>query len=175
MAILKQNSRIKLHTLTNYITSPPSPAALFTVPSTEDFTVTGAWTETDLGLSEFGVLEGTKQLLVRIGDGIFQVPLTTSTGTTFNYTHDTATEIAYDADASQLVYIDASSNDVTVWLPDTALCDGVEYIFKRIDNSVNVVTITNAFAQNIENTTSLTVNYLDAVTVTNDAKVWWII
>ena len=75
MSIIKQFSRISHHTLT------ATGATNFTVPPSEDFTTSG-WTSNDLALSEFGVLEGHDQLFIRIDDGIFQVPLSTSTGST---------------------------------------------------------------------------------------------
>lgn len=78
--IITQYSRVKHHTLTNEITSPPaSPEIAFTVPLTEDFTVKGAWSITDLAVSEFGILEGSSELFIRIGDEIKQVPLQDST------------------------------------------------------------------------------------------------
>lgn len=75
MGLINQYSRISHHTLTT------TGATQFSVPATEDFS-NGTWTSSDLALSEFGVKEGTDQLFIRIGDGIFQVPLTTSTGST---------------------------------------------------------------------------------------------
>jgi hypothetical protein len=51
-------------------------------------------------------------------------------------TADTTLDDTYD-----VVVVDASGGDVTVTLPDAMLHDGLEYAIKRIDDSVNSVTI----------------------------------
>lgn len=69
MGLINQYSRISHHTSTD-------PVGAFTVPLSEDFT-DGSWDVFDLALSEFGVLEDTEQLFIRIGGTIKEVNLTT--------------------------------------------------------------------------------------------------
>ena len=76
-------SRIKHHTISATGTT------IFTIPPSEDFT-DGTWVSTDLVNSEFGVKSSTDQLFIRIDDGIFQIPLVTSTGSTSGYTNSPA-------------------------------------------------------------------------------------
>jgi hypothetical protein len=76
-------SRIKHHTISSTGTT------IFTIPPSEDFT-DGTWVSTDLVNSEFGVKSSTDQLFIRIDDGIFQIPLVTSTGSTSGYTNSPA-------------------------------------------------------------------------------------
>jgi len=63
MSIIKQYSRISHHTIT---------AGTFSVPTQEDFTLsgTGSWDSQDLCKSELGVNEDTNKASIRIGSSI---------------------------------------------------------------------------------------------------------
>jgi hypothetical protein len=281
MSQIKQISRISHHTLTT------TGATNFTIPSTEDFTVPNAWVSTDLALSELGVLEGHDKLFIRIDDGIFQIPLSTSTGTTalnlwsagtgtntvvlsgsnpliksgarsviagknnsssgenglvigetnvltgnnsailggigitgssnntayvptlnINTTpaagsssdrvlvrstggtvnsvlqtsfasleaFDEVTASGYTATTSATtIFVDSSSNNVTVTLPDATLNGGRKYTVKSTANSAYTVTLGTSLAQTIDNSLTAVLSYLDAVTVVSDGKSWWIV
>jgi len=72
MSIIRQNSRISHHTLT-------ATGITFSVPSQEDFTISGSgsWTLTDLAYSEIGVAETDGRAFIRIGDDIKEFQFTT--------------------------------------------------------------------------------------------------
>ena len=73
MAIIAQYSRLSHHTILDGLT--------FSVPSQEDFTISGSgsWTEYDLALSEIGVDELGNKAYIRIGNTINEFVFTGST------------------------------------------------------------------------------------------------
>lgn len=73
MAIIAQYSRLSHHTILDGLT--------FSVPSQEDFTISGSgsWTKYDLALSEIGVDELGNKAYIRIGSSINEFVFSTST------------------------------------------------------------------------------------------------
>jgi len=67
MSIIAQYSRISHHTILDGLT--------FSVPSQEDFTISGpgSWTQYDLALSEIGVDEIGNKAFIRIGSSINEI------------------------------------------------------------------------------------------------------
>lgn len=73
MSIIAQYSRISHHTILDGLT--------FSVPSQEDFTISGpgSWTQYDLALSEIGVDEIGNKAFIRIGSSINEIAFVGST------------------------------------------------------------------------------------------------
>lgn len=66
----------------------------------------------------------------------------TGEGGPFRWAGRTVTEVNESTtDDDQVIYIDATSNDVTVAVPDPSLHDKRVITYKRIDGSANVVTL----------------------------------
>lgn len=61
-------------------------------------------------------------------------------------------------DGYYIYYVDASSGNIDISLPDIYLYDGVSFRFCRKDNSTNVVTIYGYSGQNIDGSSSFTLN-----------------
>lgn len=73
MSIIAQYSRISHHTILDGLT--------FSVPSQEDFTISGSgsWTQYDLALSEIGVDEIGNKAFIRVGSTINEIAFVGST------------------------------------------------------------------------------------------------
>ena len=73
MAIIAQYSRLSHHTILDGLT--------FSVPSQEDFTISGSgsWTQYDLALSEIGVDELGNKAFIRVGSTINEIAFVGST------------------------------------------------------------------------------------------------
>jgi len=173
MSLKTQYSRLKHHTLTNEITSPPvSPEIVFTVPLQEDLT-NGTWLPTDLALSEIGVLEGTKQAFIRIDDEILEISLFGGGG---GYVSEitTITVASYEVeDEDIVVLVDATSNNITVDLPDPTEV-GRTITIKRIDATPNTVTL-DGLGANIDNNSTMNIIFPLAIKLISDGSNWWII
>jgi hypothetical protein len=57
-------------------------------------------------------------------------------------------------DGYYIYYIDASTNNINITLPDITLYDGVAYRFCRKDNTTNTITISGYSSQLIDGTSS---------------------
>ncbi len=71
MGIIKQDSRLQIHRLTDT-------GILFTVPASEDLT-NGTWVSTDLCRGEFGIQMTDDRIFVRTDNGILELSATTGT------------------------------------------------------------------------------------------------
>lgn len=74
MGLITGNSRLSHHTLT-------TPSATFSVPTQEDFTISGSqsWTSSDLALSEIGVNESDNKAYIRVGSTINEIGFASAT------------------------------------------------------------------------------------------------
>ena len=80
------------------------------------------------------------------------------------------------ATSATTIFVDSSSNDVTVYLPDATLTSGKKFTVKNVSNSDYVVTLSaNLYSQNIDDASTEGVSYLDAITVISNGANWWII
>lgn len=87
------------------------------------------------------------------------------------------TNTTLDADVDGgTVLVDATAGNVTVTLPAAADADERRYSIKRLDASVNTVTIAADGAELIDgsNTATLVVQY-ESVTIHCDGSAWWIL
>lgn len=76
----------------------------------------------------------------------------------------------------RFIIVDASGGNITITLPEASTCQGYEFTIKKIDSSVNTVTIDGDGAETIDDdTTQIISNQYDAITVTSDNSEWWII
>ena len=75
-----------------------------------------------------------------------------------------------------LVLVDANSAAVTVTLPTAASKEGSQIIVKKIDASVNAVTVEGDAAETIDGAAnqSLIAQY-DSITIASDGIEWWVI
>lgn len=61
-------------------------------------------------------------------------------------------------DGYNMYIVDASSNNIDILLTSNYVSNGLYYSFIRLDNSINVVTLTAPSGYTINNTTSVTIN-----------------
>lgn len=75
-----------------------------------------------------------------------------------------------------LVLVDASSAGITISLPPVASKAGSQVVVKKIDSSVNTVTVDGDGSDTLDGaaTQSLT-NQYDSITVASDGTQWWIV
>ena len=74
-----------------------------------------------------------------------------------SFTTVTASTLTLD-DTHSILYLDATSNNITITLPTLASSARRMYWFKRIDSTANVVTIDGDGAETIEGATSITID-----------------
>ena len=73
-----------------------------------------------------------------------------------------------------LILVDATSNDVTITLYDPSGYIGYSQRIKRIDNSINEVTINSLGGATIDTESERKLNFLDMIPVRSDGTNWWI-
>lgn len=92
----------------------------------------------------------------------------------FSVRQISATSTVLDDD--YLVLVDATSGAVTATLPTAAVKEGSQVIVKKIDASVNAVTVEGNGAETIDGAlnVSLPAQY-DSVTLASDGTQWWVV
>lgn len=131
-----------------------------------------AWTTADptLYAGEFGFETDTFRL--KIGDGSTvwtSLPYITrsSVAKTANYTL-----VIKDRG----VFVDASGGAVTITLPTAASAKNVQYFIKKIDSSVNAVTVDGDGSETIDDSTTQVISsQYDSIEIYSDGTEWWII
>lgn len=78
--------------------------------------------------------------------------------------------------SDHLVLVDATAGAVTIELPPAASKEGFQIAVKKIDSSVNAVTVDGSASETIDGATTkaLSAQY-DSVTVASDGTEWWVI
>jgi hypothetical protein len=109
-----------------------------------------------------GTVSGSTNFTSGITANMFIDSNTTLTATTNSITSATTTH-----------YLNATSNNVTATLPNANTHGGCTFWFKRTDNTGNVVTVDVGVSDFIDNTTSVTLAYLDGIAVKSDGTNWW--
>jgi len=97
-------------------------------------------------------------------DGGFQVAISSKTA---NYTKTVS---------DHTILIDAASGNITVTLPAASTVTGIIYNIKKIDGSMNTVTVDGNGSETIDDglTAVLTTQY-ESISVQNDGVSWWIL
>ena len=73
------------------------------------------------------------------------------------------------------ILIDASSNNISISHVSAVGLSGIEFIFKRIDDSDNTVTITANGAETIDGDQSVELYAFESINTKSDNSDWWII
>jgi hypothetical protein len=90
--------------------------------------------------------------------------------------YGTITSATYTLDNTYyVILVDATSNSITVNLPAIATSDKVTYVIKRIDNTANTVTIDGNLSETIDGNLTISLNYLDAITIICKSTTGWFI
>lgn len=89
-------------------------------------------------------------------------------------------QVSYDADATMaapvfMVFIDATSANITITLPDPAVYYTRPINFKRIDNSAYTVTLACPGGEGIENNANIRIMGYECATLMSDQSNYWII
>jgi hypothetical protein len=72
------------------------------------------------------------------------------------------------------IFVNANSTNITVTLPTAANILGRQYAIKRVDSSVNSVTITPDGSETIEGASSMTLPDQRSIVIQSDNNNWWI-
>ena len=75
--------------------------------------------------------------------------------------------------ADTIIIVDATGGDIDITLPAATGLEGKIYVIKRIDGSVNTVTV--AGAETIDDEVDQTLDQYDAMMIVSDDTEWWII
>lgn len=74
------------------------------------------------------------------------------------------------------VFVDASGGAVTITLPTAASAKNVQYFIKKIDSSVNAVTVDGNGSETIDDSTTQVISsQYDSIEIYSDGTEWWII
>lgn len=94
----------------------------------------------------------------------------------FGLVHSTKTT-SFTADDGATVYLcDATSGNITATLPTAASADTRVYYIKKIDSSVNIVTIDGDSSETIDDSTTQVISFqYDSAEIISDGSEWWII
>lgn len=74
----------------------------------------------------------------------------------------------------EIVYVDASAGAVTITLPDVRRFWGYEFIVKKVDASINAVTVSSPVNIDGATTYPITVQY-EAHDFVSDGTQWWVV
>jgi hypothetical protein len=72
-----------------------------------------------------------------------------------------------------IIYIDATSNDVTITLPKADLYKRRKYIIKRLDGSAYTATVDGYSSETIDDNLSITLSQYEEIQVHCDGTEWW--
>jgi hypothetical protein len=88
----------------------------------------------------------------------------------------TITSASYTAASDGIILADATSNAITVNLPAASGNSGLQYVIKKIDSSVNTVTVDPDGSEMIDTFTTLVITTQDeSITIVCDGSNWFII
>lgn len=76
-------------------------------------------------------------------------------------------------DADGIVIVDATTGNVMITLPTAVGLEGRQYTVKRIDASINTVTVQGA--ETIDDAANQLLNQYNALTIVSDDTEWWIV
>ena len=94
---------------------------------------------------------------------------------TFTATLVTKTS-SYSAANESTIICDATSGAMTITLPPASGVPGIFYNIKKIDSSVNAVTVDGADSETIDGaTTAVLSSQYASITIQCDGSTWWII
>lgn len=152
----------------------PGAGTFTTLNATGGGALTGTWS--DLGsVTTVDINGGTIDGTVIGGASAVAGSFALLTAGSLNLANQTVTGNTTLDTADCVVFVDASSNDVTITLPTAAAGDGIVYLIKRVDTSAYVVTVDGDSAETIDNNTTVTLLSMDAITITSDGTEWWIV
>ena len=136
----------------------------FRVEGNNDINVIKMLPHPTAGTDKVGFRQGTPLSVVDV-NGSFGVALTTKTNADTPYT-------ALDTDHT--IICDAVAGVITVVLPTAASSTNRIYIIKKVDASVNAITIDGDGAETIDGAATQTLsNQYDSITVQSDGTEWW--
>jgi len=83
---------------------------------------------------------------------------------------------ATTADKKSIIYVDATSGALTITLPKVVNSEDLTYYIKKIDVSVNAVTIDGNGSETIDGATTQSLpNQYDSLTMNCNGSVWYLI